>query len=403
MSLGHVLRVPFARVERDGWPAALDELRAAGLATRRAHPGAGRRAARARSSADAPERVAVLVGAEGPGLTDAALAAVDRRVRIPMAPGADSVNVATAAAIALAALHGPGLSRGRAAPSRRWSAPSARRSPRRRRCTAATWPIAYRRRPGRRPPGVRQDPPAPAAGLLHHRGHRADLAARAPGGRARAEVLAVADDEPAHLVLEWIEPGRARRRTTEAELGYGPRRAAPRPERRASGARTVAPPAAAALPNEPTGDLGRVLRRRSRLLPLARLARDGGALPERACAALEDVAGRLDDDLRHDRAARPPPRRPLGRQPRSSTTQGRSWLIDPAAHGGHREFDLAMMRLFGGFGPDVFAAYAEAHPLEAGWEERVPLHQLAPLAVHAIKFGGSYVAATEAIRSDSRP
>ena len=56
--------------------------------------------------ADAPERVALLVGAEGPGLTDAALAAVDRRVRIPMAPGVDSVNVATAAAIALSALHG---------------------------------------------------------------------------------------------------------------------------------------------------------------------------------------------------------------------------------------------------------------------------------------------------------
>ncbi|MEX2625882.1 MAG: fructosamine kinase family protein, partial [Ilumatobacteraceae bacterium] len=74
--------------------------------------------------------------------------------------------------------------------------------------------------------------------------------------------------------------------------------------------------------------------------------------------------------------------------------QGRSWLIDPAAHGGHREFDLAMMRLFGGYGQDCFAAYAETFPLADGWEARVPLHQLAPLVVHAIKFGGGYVAAT---------
>jgi fructosamine-3-kinase len=54
-----------------------------------------------------------------------------------------------------------------------------------------------------------------------------------------------------------------------------------------------------------------------------------------------------------------------------------------------------MMRLFGGFGPECFEAYASEWPLADGWEHRVPLHQLAPLAVHAIKFGGGYVAATE--------
>ena len=75
--------------------------------------------------------------------------------------------------------------------------------------------------------------------------------------------------------------------------------------------------------------------------------------------------------------------------------RGDSWLIDPAAHGGHREFDLAMMRLFGGFGDACFAAYAELHPLAAGWEDRVALHQIAPLVVHAIKFGGHYVGAAE--------
>jgi fructosamine-3-kinase len=68
-------------------------------------------------------------------------------------------------------------------------------------------------------------------------------------------------------------------------------------------------------------------------------------------------------------------------------------LIDPACFGGHREFDLAMMRLFGGFGADAFAAYGETAPLADGWEQRVPLHQLAPLAVHALKFGGSFIPA----------
>jgi fructosamine-3-kinase len=71
-------------------------------------------------------------------------------------------------------------------------------------------------------------------------------------------------------------------------------------------------------------------------------------------------------------------------------------LIDPAAHGGHREYDLAMMRLFGGFGATCFDAYAEVHPLADGWQDRVLLHQIVPLVVHAIKFGGGYVDGAEA-------
>lgn len=54
-----------------------------------------------------------------------------------------------------------------------------------------------------------------------------------------------------------------------------------------------------------------------------------------------------------------------------------------------------MMRLFGGWAPDVFDAYDDVSPLADGWRDRVALHQLAPLAVHAIKFGGGYAAATE--------
>jgi len=75
--------------------------------------------------------------------------------------------------------------------------------------------------------------------------------------------------------------------------------------------------------------------------------------------------------------------------------QGQSWLIDPAAHGGHREFDLSMMQLFGGFGSEVMSAYQEIYPLTPGWRDRIPLQQLAPLIVHAIKFGGHYVDAVD--------
>jgi fructosamine-3-kinase len=73
----------------------------------------------------------------------------------------------------------------------------------------------------------------------------------------------------------------------------------------------------------------------------------------------------------------------------------RVWLIDPAAYGGHREVDLAMLRLFGAPDPRALAAYAEAHPLAAGHEERVALYQLLPLLVHAVLFGGGYGASAE--------
>lgn len=70
---------------------------------------------------------------------------------------------------------------------------------------------------------------------------------------------------------------------------------------------------------------------------------------------------------------------------------GRPALIDPAVAGGHREIDLAMMRLFGGFGPRVFAAYAEAYPLPPGHEDRVPLYQLYFLMAHVNLFGRGYL------------
>ncbi|MFS2292795.1 MAG: fructosamine kinase family protein [Actinomadura sp.] len=72
-------------------------------------------------------------------------------------------------------------------------------------------------------------------------------------------------------------------------------------------------------------------------------------------------------------------------------TGDRAMLIDPAAHGGHRETDLAMMALFGTPHLErVLAAYDEAAPLADGWRARVPLHQLHPLLVHVALFGTSY-------------
>jgi tRNA G18 (ribose-2'-O)-methylase SpoU len=96
VSMGHVLRVPFARATR--WPEVLDDLRRLGFEILALTP--ANDAEDLATVAPGPRR-ALVVGAEGPGLSSAALAAADRRVRIPMAPGVDSLNVATAAAVVL--------------------------------------------------------------------------------------------------------------------------------------------------------------------------------------------------------------------------------------------------------------------------------------------------------------
>ncbi|MGW0486383.1 fructosamine kinase family protein [Nonomuraea sp. NPDC003214] len=70
---------------------------------------------------------------------------------------------------------------------------------------------------------------------------------------------------------------------------------------------------------------------------------------------------------------------------------GTGVLVDPAAHGGHRETDLAMLALFGAPYLDrILGAYREEAPLADGWRERVPLHQLHPLLVHVVLYGGAY-------------
>ncbi len=67
-------------------------------------------------------------------------------------------------------------------------------------------------------------------------------------------------------------------------------------------------------------------------------------------------------------------------------------LIDPAVYFGHREMDIAMTRLFGGFEEAFYSAYNAEWPLEQGWKERVDLCNLYPLMVHVNLFGGRYVA-----------
>lgn len=97
VSMGHVLRVPFA-VLPGRWPDSVESLRSAGLTVAALTP-APDAVPLAAAGLDGV-RTALLLGAEGPGLTDAALAAADLRVRLPMAAGVDSLNVATAAAVA---------------------------------------------------------------------------------------------------------------------------------------------------------------------------------------------------------------------------------------------------------------------------------------------------------------
>jgi len=201
---------------------------------------------------------------------------------------------------------------------------------------------------------------------------------RATGSLSIPEVLLVSDDTPC-LGLEWIDEG-ARVASGEETLGrqlaalhQSPFECFGRPDHRTTGS--------LAVPNDPCSEWVDFYRD-MRLIPLTKLAGARQAL----AASTQDKLYRLSESLdQHD----------LWAGNRIVDRGGVSWLIDPAAHGNHREFDLAMMRLFGGYGDACFAAYQEAQPLAIGWQDRIPLMQLAPLIVHAIKFGGHYAAATD--------
>jgi fructosamine-3-kinase len=130
--------------------------------------------------------------------------------------------------------------------------------------------------------------------------------------------------------------------------------------------------------------------RERRLIPLLERARRRGLLDAEFERAAERVLARLEQLV----GPSEPPARLHGDLWAGNlhvARGGEPTLIDPAVYGGHREIDLAMMRLFGGFGPRVFAAYAESAPLAPGHAGRVALYQLYPLLVHVVLFGAGYV------------
>jgi fructosamine-3-kinase len=212
-----------------------------------------------------------------------------------------------------------------------------------------------------------------------------------PGALRTPRVLEVGSD---YLALEWISPGRLDAAGTE-ELGRGLAltHAAGAP---GFGGLDVDAPAgfgSLRLANERRDDWP-TFYAQCRLAPLARLASERGALSSAGVAAVERVCARLGDLT----GPREPPARLHGDLWSGNVmadADGRPWLIDPSSYGGHREMDLAMLRLFGAPSERVFDAYEEHAPLADGWRERVELCQLLPLLVHALLFGGSYRAAAE--------
>ena len=79
------------------------------------------------------------------------------------------------------------------------------------------------------------------------------------------------------------------------------------------------------------------------------------------------------------------------------SSSGYAAIFDPAVYFGHREMDIGMTKLFGGFDIRFYDAYNESYPLEKGWEERLPITQLYPLLVHAALFGGHYITSASTI------
>jgi fructosamine-3-kinase len=222
-----------------------------------------------------------------------------------------------------------------------------------------------------------------------------------PGALRTPRVLDLGED---YLALEWIEPGRLQAAGSE-ELGRG------LAATHAAGASGFGDPqlgdsspdvpsrfGSLSLSNEPTADWPSFYAER-RLRPLAVLAYERRVLSDEGVRAVQQVCERIADLAG---PAEPPARLhgDLWSGNVMADTQGRPWLIDPSAYGGHREVDLAMLRLFGGWAGTqsrVFDAYTEVAPLAEGWEDRVALWQLSPLLVHAVLFGGSYPAAAQRI------
>ena len=203
------------------------------------------------------------------------------------------------------------------------------------------------------------------------------------GGVAVPEVLAVQAD---CLILSWVEPGKM---TTEAATEFG--RALARTH--AAGAPSYGLEREGfigrlPLPNRPAPTWAEFYATR-RLLPYLKLARDRDSITAEQAEVVEGIVRRLADLVPEESPSRL--HGDLWNGNVVWTHDGGCCVIDPAAHGGHRETDLAMLALFGlAHLPRVLQAYDEVSPLGDGWEDRVGVHQLFPLLVHACLFGGGY-------------
>jgi fructosamine-3-kinase len=198
-------------------------------------------------------------------------------------------------------------------------------------------------------------------------------------------VIAVGDEL---LVLEWIEPG-TRTADTDETLGRG-LAALHRTGAGAFGWHRDGFIGSLPQRNTPPveGDWPRFWLTR-RIQPLTHQARRRGTVDDRVPALVD----RLEDRIGDLAGPAEPPARVHGDLWWGNVhadRQGEPWLIDPAAYGGHREVDLAMLHLFGAPSPGLVEAYHEVFPLAEGWRDRLRLWQLEPLLVHAVLFGGSY-------------
>ncbi len=197
-----------------------------------------------------------------------------------------------------------------------------------------------------------------------------------------------ADDRgPACLVLEYVERGAPGPRHDEL-LGRGlaalHRYGAPRFGHDASNYLATLPQDNGQADDWPS------FYANQRLLPLTERALERRVLPE---AVAGRVRGLCEQLAKFTGPPEPPARLhgDLWGGNALAAASGEPVLIDPAVYGGHREIDLAMMQLFGGFSRRVFDAYDEAYPRAPGHEDRVALYQLYPLLAHVNLFGASYV------------
>lgn len=218
------------------------------------------------------------------------------------------------------------------------------------------------------------------------------------GAASGAPVPEVLGHDATLLALAWLD-------TDGADASAAERFGRDLARMHAAGADTFGAPwpgfiASLPLDNTP-GDAWPSWYAERRLAPFLRRAVDAGDLSPSEAHPIEQVMARIDD------LAGPPvpPARIHGDCWSGNVlwSADRAWLIDPAAHGGHPETDLAMLALFGApHLPRILTAYEEITPLP-GRSARVPLHQLHPLLVHVCLFGGPYrTAAADAARAALR-